>query len=403
MIRFSAITIVLACMNLVRAEDATQFRGSSGIGVSKETKLPTHWSATEGVRWKVELPGKGLSNPVIANGRVYVTATQAYQQKRQVVLCFDVKTGKKLWERQVWGTGATLCHPKTNMAAPTPITDGERVYALFATGDFVCYDKAGDLVWYRSLVGDYPTVGNNVGMAASPTIWGDTILLCLENVGESFAAGIDKNTGENRWRIDRPRGINWVTPIVIQNAGQPEVLFQGADGLIAHDVATGKKKWSEPQAKVWAYASLAYADGVIFAQGDKMTALRPGKAKIEPGILWQSLKLKAAYCSPVAHEGRIYAVNGNGIVNCADVKTGDIVWSERLEGPFAASPLLADGKLYVLNEKGVMSVLAAGGKDANVLATNKIDDTFLASPVAADGAIFLRSDGALYCIDGRKK
>jgi outer membrane protein assembly factor BamB len=288
------------------------------------------------------------------------------------------------------------------MAAPTPITDGERVYALFATGDFVCYDKNGDLVWYRSLVGDYPTVGNNVGMASSPTIWGDLILLCLENVGDSFAAGIDKNTGENRWRIDRPRGINWVSPIVIQNGGAAEVLLLGPDGIDAHDPATGKKKWSEPKTKVWAYSSLTFDEGIIFSPGEKMTALRPGNGKTEPSIQWQSLKLKPGYCSPIAYQGRLYVVNGNGVVNCADAKTGDIIWTQRVDGPFSASPLLADGKLYVLNEKGVMAVLAAGGKEANLIATNKIDDTFLASPVAADGAIFLRSDGALYCIGGKK-
>src|SRR5438128_260440 len=183
------VATFLICAH-IHAADAPQFRGE--LGISTEKGLPIKWNADAGLRWTAELPGKGLSNPVIAGGRVYVTATSAYQQKREVVLCFDVKTGKKLWERQVWGTGTTLCHPKTNMAAPTPITDGERVYALFATGDFVCYDKDGDLVWYRSLVGDYPTIGNNVGMAASPTMHGDTLLICLENVGESFAVGIDK-------------------------------------------------------------------------------------------------------------------------------------------------------------------------------------------------------------------
>lgn len=397
------LTIALAFSARASAEDATQFRGAGGLGLSKETKLPIEWSATEGIRWKAELPGKGLSNPVIANGRVYVSATQAYQQKRQVVLCFDLKTGKKLWERQVWGTGTTLCHPKTNMAAPTPITDGERVYALFATGDFVCYDKDGDLVWYRSIVGDYPTVGNNVGMAASPTIAGDVILLCMENVGESFAAGIDKHTGENRWRIARPRGINWVSPIVTKNAGETEVLFFGPDGLTAHEPNTGKKKWSEPSVKVWAYASLTYDNGIVYVPGDKFAALRPGSGKTEPSVLWQSPKLRAAYCSPIVHNNRLYVVNGNGVLNCADTKTGDVIWSQRVEGTFAASPLLADGKLYVVNEKGVTTVIAEGGKEANILATNTIDDTILACPVAADGAIFLRSDAALYCIDGKKK
>jgi outer membrane protein assembly factor BamB len=399
---FLPYAALLLLVSPLRAEDVTQFRGSGGLGVSKETNLPTKWSATEGVRWKADLPGKGLSNPVIAGGRVYVTATSAYQQKREVVLCFDVKTGKKLWERQVLATGGTQAHPKTNMAAPTPMTDGERVYALFATCDLVCYDKDGDLVWYRSLVGDYPTVGNNVGMAASPTIWNDTLLICLENAGESFAVAIDKHTGINKWRIERPRGINWVSPVVIQNGGQAEVLFQGPTGIDAHDVATGKKKWSAPKVRHVAYASLTVGDGVVYAPSEKFTALRPAKGNAEPEVLWQSLKLRAGYCSPIAQDGLVYVVGGAGLVNCADAKTGEVLWTHRIEaaGAYAASPLLADGKLYVTNEAGVTTVLQAG-KEAKLLATNPIADTILASPVAADGAIFLRSDKALYCIGGK--
>lgn len=398
-----ASVILLSAASLASAEDATQFRGLGGLGVSKETNLPTNWSATEGLRWKVDLPGKGLSNPVIADGRVYVTATQAYQQKRQVVLCFDVKTGKKLWERQVWGTGGTQCHPKTNMAAPTPVTDGQNVYALFATGDFVCYDRDGDLVWYRSLVGDYPTVGNNVGMASSPTLWNDLLILCMENVGESFAAGIDKRTGENRWRIARPRGINWVSPVVNDNQGVAEVLFQGYQGLDAHDANTGKKKWTASKQRVTGYASLTADNGIIYAPGEKFSALRPAKNDEEPEVLWQSIKLRVGYCSPIVYQGFVYTVAGNGVVSCADAKTGDTLWTQRIEaaGAFAASPLLADGKLYVVNEAGVTTVLQAG-KEAKVLATNPIGDTILACPVASDGAIFLRSDTAMYCIGSKK-
>jgi outer membrane protein assembly factor BamB len=396
--------IVLLMLVLpIRAEDVPQFRGPGGLGVSKETNLPVKWSAREGIRWKADLPGKGLSNPVIAGGRVYVTATAAYQQKREVVLCLDLMTGKKIWERQLWATGATQAHPKTNMAAPTPMTDGERVYALFATGDLVCYDRDGDLVWYRSLVGDYPTVGNNVGMAASPTLWNDLLLICMENVGESFAVGIDKHTGQNRWRIERPRGINWVSPVVIQNAGDAEVLFHGPTGIDAHDPATGKKKWSAPKLRLVAYASLVHDGGVVYAPGEKFTALRPAKGAADPEILWQSIKLRPSYCSPIVHKGLVYAVNGNGVVNCADAKTGDILWTHRLDaaGACAASPLLADGKLYITNEAGVTTVLQAG-KETKVLATNAIGDAILATPVAADGAIFLRSDKALYCIGGKK-
>lgn len=398
-----AYAILLSVVSLTRADDATQFRGPGGLGVSKETNLPTKWTASDGLRWKADLPGKGLSNPVIADGRVYVTATQAYQQKRQVVLCFDVKTGKKLWERQVWGTGGTQCHPKTNMAAPTPVTDGKHVYALFATGDLVCYDRDGDLVWYRSLVGDYPTVGNNVGMASSPTLWNDLLILCMENAGESFAVGIDTRTGENRWRIDRPRGINWVSPVVSLNQGVAEVLFQSGQGIDAHDANTGKKRWSASKQKVVGYASLTADNGIVYAPGEKFAALRPTKSDAEPEVLWQSIKLRVGYCSPIVHDGFVYTVAGSGVVTCADAKTGENLWTHRLEsgGSFTASPLLADGKLYVVNEAGITTVLQAG-KEAKVLATNPIGDTILACPVASDGAIFLRSDSKLYCIGAKK-
>jgi outer membrane protein assembly factor BamB len=394
---FSCIMLLLTA-GVSFADDVTQFR--NGLGTSTEKNLPTRWSATEGVRWKANLPGKGLSNPVIAGGRVFVSATAAYEQKREVVLCFDVKTGKKLWERQVWATGHTQSHPKTNMAAPTPMTDGDRVYALFATGDLVCYDRDGDLVWYRSLVGDYPTVGNNVGMAASPAISGDTLLICMENAGESFAVGIDKFTGKNSWRIDRPRGINWVSPVVIDNAGKPEVLFQGPTGIDAHDVATGKKKWSAPKFRHGAYATLTFGNGLVFAPTDKhFVALKPARDNAEPEVVWQTLKLRPGYCSPVAHDGLVYIVMGGGFVHCADAKTGDVFWTHRIKGTasYAASPLLADGKLYVTDEAGITTVLQAG-REEKLLASNAIDDTILASPVAADGAIFLRSDRALYCI-----
>lgn len=399
--KLSVLLLSFTTAAAARADDATQFRGTGGLGISSEKNLPITWSKTEGLRWKAELPGRGLSNPVIAGGRVYVTATAAYQQKREAVLCFDVKTGKKLWERQVWATGTTLCHPKTNMAAPTPITDGERVYALFATGDLVCYDAAGDLVWYRSMVGDYPTIGNNVGAAASPTIWNDLVLLGMENAGESFAAGIDKLTGENRWRVERPRGINWATPLVIRNSGDPEVVFHSGKGVDAYDPASGKKKWSAPGLRNAGYSTLTTADGVLYFNSEKFTALRIPKKDAEPEVLWQSIKLKPGYCSPIAHQGRVYVLHGNGVASCADAKTGDILWTHRSEGTFTASPLLADGKLYYVNEAGVTTVLDVSGKEPKVVGTNAIEDTILASPVAADGAIFLRSDGALYCI-GKK-
>jgi len=165
--RLLALAGFLLGVAVAAAGDWPQYHGPRGSAVSDETGIATTWSETENIRWKADLPGRGLSNPVIAGGRVYLTASSRPQESRLHVLCFDLRSGKKLWERQFWSTGNTGCHPKTCMAAPTPATDGERVCALFATGDLTCLDKDGGLLWYRSLVGDYPTVSNQVGMAAS--------------------------------------------------------------------------------------------------------------------------------------------------------------------------------------------------------------------------------------------
>src|SRR5262245_9002923 len=383
------------------ARTAAQFRGAGGNGVSAETGLPVTWSEKQGIRWKAELPGRGLSNPVFAGGRVFVTASSGVEQNQLHVLCFDVASGKKLWERSLWATGGTLCHPKTNMAAPTPVTDGKNVYALFATCDLAAFDRDGNLQWYRSLVGDYPTVGNNVGMAASPVLYENLFIHCLENVGDSFAVAIDTRTGENRWRVDRPRGINWVTPIVIKNGQRDEVLFQGDKDLSAHDPQSGKKLWSLTGKSFSTISSATFGDGLIYTSVDKFSAIRPASGKAKPQSVWQSGKHPTGYSSPVLYQGKLNTVSFQVVMNCSDAATGQHIWSQRLDGKYAASPLAADGKLYVVNEEGTTTVMQAGA-EAKILATNPLADAILASPVAAERAIFLRSDKYLYCIGSTK-
>src|SRR5947209_14943547 len=163
---WALLTAGLLGCGLAWAGEWPQFRGPGGTAVSKEMDLPVKWSKTEGLRYRTALPGRGLSNPVIAGGRVYLTACSGYRERRLHVLCYDETTGKKLWERQFAATGNTTCNPSTSMAAPTPATDGKAVYALFACGDLAALDCDGALLWYRSLVGDYPQLTNQVGMAA---------------------------------------------------------------------------------------------------------------------------------------------------------------------------------------------------------------------------------------------
>jgi outer membrane protein assembly factor BamB len=393
--------LILAAASL-SAADWTQFRGRDGTGVSEETGLPIRWDRTENIRWKAALPGRGLSSPVISKGRVYVTACSGPWQDRLHVLCFNVADGRKVWERQFWSTGNTLCHPKTCMAAPTPATNGDHVYALFATGDLVGLDSKGDLLWYRSLGRDYPTVGNNVGMAASPVLWKNVLILAMENAGESFACGIDAKTGRNVWKVERNRDINWVTPLVVSGRNGDEVLLQSGKEISGYNPQTGEKRWTYEHAGLSTIPS-PVSDGslVLTPAGDQFLALRSSTPGIKPTLAWKSTKLKSAFASPVAYQDRVYAVNQTGVVNCVDAADGKLLWqSPRLTGPFAASPVAGEGRLYLVNEQGNTSVLQVGA-EPRVLSTNVLDDPMLASPAISGGAIYLRSDKHLYCIAER--
>src|SRR5262249_45336996 len=229
---------------------------------------------------------------------VYLTACSGYRERRLHVLCLDEATGKKLWERQFAATGNTACHPMTNMAAPTPVTDGKAVYALFATGDLAALDRDGTLLWYRSLVGDYPNVPNQVGMAASLVLSGDVLLLPMENAGDSFAAGIDRRSGKNLWRVKREQGINWVTPLVFTSGGKPAVLFQTNNEATAYDVQTGKVLWTLREKDLSTIPSPAQGSGLLFLTGSQLRAVRPG-TKGEPEVVWQAGGVLGGFASPV--------------------------------------------------------------------------------------------------------
>jgi outer membrane protein assembly factor BamB len=399
MTRVLSSAVLLLLSGAVSAGDWPQFRGPGGTAVSDETGLPVKWSTTENVRWKAELPGRGVSSPVIASGRVYITAASGYKQGRLHVLCFDASTGAKRWERQVASTGRTMCHPKTSMAAPTPATDGKHVYALFATGDLAAFDRDGDLLWYRALERDYPDISNQVGMAASPVLAGETLLLPLENAGDSFALGVDVKTGRNRWKVPRTRDINWVTPLVTRIDGKTAALFQTSREITAYDVQTGDVLWSYGGQGLGSVPSPVMGDGLIIVPGNPSVALRRSEGS-EPEVVWRSRKLIAAYASPVVYKGRIYAMTAIG-VNCLDVATGEVVWQERLGHGFSASPLIADGKLYVAKEEGDTSVVQLGDTP-KVVANNALKEPLLATPAIAGGAIYLRTEKHLYCIAAKK-
>lgn len=382
----------------LHAGDWPRFRGPGGSGVSDETGLPVKWSKTEGFRWKLDLPGKGLSSPVIIGNRLYLTACTGWEQKRLHVLCYDARTGEQRWHRQVAATGPTKCNRVTTMAAPTPVADENRVFTLFGTGDLAAFDKEGHLLWYRSLLKDYPTIGNNMGMAASLALHEDVLFVPMENVGESFHAGIDARTGRNLWRHPRRSRISWTTPIVVSQGGRTEVIFQSPGELNAYDPLSGSKLWSY-RGGFSSQPSPVAGDGIIFAPGGNSAAVRPGAT--ESRKLWDSRRVASDSASPVLHQGRVYTVGKGGIVACADAKSGEVVWKHRTKGRYFGSLLIAENRLYLVNQEGVTYVLQLGDEPKE-LSKNELGEKIYSTPAVAHGAIYLRSDSTLYCIGAKK-
>jgi outer membrane protein assembly factor BamB len=399
--RALVVAVVLLLPAVCSAADWPQFRGPGGVAVSDDTGFAVKWSADEGVRWKADLPGRGVSSPVVAGGRVYVTACSSFKENKLHVLAFDPGDGKKLWERTIWSTGSTQCNPKTCMAAPTPVTDGKAVYALFATGDLVVFDADGNLLWYRSLVSDYPTITNQVGMASSPVLHKDVLIVPMDNEGDSFVAGIDKNTGKNIWKVARRRDINFLTPLLLDNGGRMEIVFPSPKELVSYDVETGRKRWSYDNGDVASSIPSPFAGkSTLFIPGKQLVCLKPSADGTTPAELWKTGEMQTGHMTPLYYRDHIYGVNGAGVLLCVDAVKGESVWKHRLKGPFSASPVAAEGKIYLVNEEGTTFVVEPGA-EPKTLATNKLKGPMLATPALADGAIFLRAEGTLYCIGAK--
>lgn len=391
----SAVTLTLTFA--LFAADWAQFKGPNASGVSTEKNLPTEWGKDKGLKWKVKLPARGVSSPVVFGDRVYVTCSSGNRDDRLHVLCFDADTGKQLWHRQLQATGGTAAHPKSCMAAPTPVADDSGVYALFATGDLAAFDADGTLRWYRSLVGDYPTITNQVGMASSPVLVNDKLIVPMDNAGESFIAAVDTKYGKNVWKTERPREINWVTPIVRTVGDTTEVLFDSPSGMTAYDAASGEKRWAAKQTRGSIPTGVLSGD-TLYTPLNGVTAIKLGAKGPEGEPVMTAKSARSGMSSPLVYMGKVFAVTGQGIVSCSDAKTGKKLYTERVKGAFSASPVAGDGKVYFLNETGVCTVVSAKADEFEFLAANDLGEETLGTPAIANGRIYIRTDKTLFAI-----
>jgi len=389
------IALILLTGPSLRAADWPQFRGPSCNGVSDEAGVPATLD-TNKLAWKADLPGRGLSSPIIIGDRVFVTCCSGPKEQTLHVVCFRASDGAKLWERRFWATGRTVCQSKTCVAAPTPASDGKYIVAIFSSNDAVCLDMDGNLIWYRGLGRDYPNASNSLGMASSLLISDGVVVAEVESESDSFTAGLDLATGVNRWKLDRPRKSNWTSPILLKTGVKDDAVLLSTMGAAAIDAATGKLLWADTNAYS-AIPSIATSGDLLFVPiRHGMMALQLGLPGEQPRQLWQTLQLHAGTASPVAVGEKVFVLNDTGVLSCAAAATGERLWQLRLKGPFSATPIIVGHFVYCVNESGVAQVVDFSKPEGQVANELELGETILSTPSISGGAIYFRSDAHLW-------
>jgi outer membrane protein assembly factor BamB len=388
-----ALSATLAITGFAVA-DWPGFRGD-GSSSAPEATPPTTWSVEEGtnVAWTADLPGRGVAGPIVVGGRVVVTASDGPLQERLHVLAFDEATGKRLWARQVWATGRSNCHETSAIAAPTPASDGERVFAFYSSSDLVAYDLDGNLQWMRGLTLTHPGVGNDIGMSSSPVVAGDAVVVQSECQGESFAAAVDRRTGATLWDLDRPKLPNWASPLAWRTAeGRDAVWLQDGSGATLHDALTGEELARIKNDTAGIPSPAPAADGTLVLAAGGITLYR---APFEKPLL-SAGNLQPGSPSPAVAGDKVLVVNRGGVLTCGDLDTGDVVWRKRLGGQFWATPVIAGGNAYCVNAEGEATVVAM--ESGEVVSKADFAEGVLGSPAVANNAVYFRSNGHLWKI-----
>lgn len=363
-----------------------QFRGPNASGVSGEKAAP---GPKVEVAWSADLPGRGLSSPIIVGDNVFITCASGPEQANLHVFCFSAADGSKRWERVMKATGRTMSHNKTSVAAPTPCSDGQHVFALYSSNDLFAFDLQGNLQWLRGLTLDYTNASNSLGMASSPVVVGDTLVVQSENDSESLAVGIDVKTGINRWKMERPKFANWSSAVVYHDT----VALQSSKGLTGINPRTGEVVWDYTDGGS-STPSSAVTENAIYVPSNGITALAPEKGSTTQ--LWRASGLKPGTASPLVLGDAIYVLNGAGVLVKGDLKDGRDQWKLRLSGPFSGSPVAIGKYLYIASERGAVQVVDTTAPAGEVVHTVDLKDTILCTPAISDGALYVRSDKKLW-------
>jgi outer membrane protein assembly factor BamB len=388
------------CAFSVSAQDWPQFRGPTGQGLSIESDLPTEWSTTKNIAWKIPVPGRGWSSPVIAHRRAWLTT--AVTERRNVslrLLSFDAESGRPAQNVEVFRIdNAELLNLKNSHASPTPIVDDQRVYVHFGSEGTAALTLDGAIVWSTR-----QRCTTQHGNGGSPVLHGDVLIFTCDGFDAAYVVALDARTGKERWKTTRrqPWSQAYATPLVITVGDASQVVSPAAHYAAAYDPATGKEIWrvrydggfSNVPRPVFAHGLVFIATG--FNQPE-LIALRPdGKGDVTREIVWRLARGVPFTPSPIVAGDYLFMVNDGGILTCVVARTGAIAWQQRVPGAYSASPVLAGGHIYVASEEGVTTVFRPGAAYQRV-AVNQLDSGILASIAVANRSLFIRTEDSLY-------
>lgn len=391
----------------VLGADWLRWRGPDGTNTAAPgQRIPSEWSTDKNVVWRADVPGRGHASPLVV-GDLVVLETADEASATQSVVAFSRRDGSLAWQTAISTGGLPPLHRKNTHASSTAASDGRRIFVVFCHHEKIevaALDLSGKVVW-RVDAGPFRPRAYEYGYAASPTIHGDMLIVTADSDTAAWIRAFRLADGTQVWSRDRPRSLNWGSPIVAPVAGRDQILLSGSRMIAAYDPGTGAPLWNTPCLTMATCGTCVWDDGLVFASGGFPDSETVAVRADGSGVVWKN-RVKCYEQSLLVTGGHVYAFSDQGVFFCWEAKTGTERWKQRLAGPVSASPLLVGDLILATNEAGTTWVLRANPDRYEEVARNQLGESGFASIAAVDGRLFIRTstgDGAghresLYCV-----